>query len=110
MPRIMTETANGQLAFECDESKKLVLCLEDNEVDILHRCGGNARCTTCRVEVLSGDPGPIGEPEKAILATKTDLGENTRLSCQVRLIDDLHVRVIRQASVEGIDAGPRPVD
>ncbi len=110
MPRITAETANGQLAFECDENKKLVLCLEDNEVDILHRCGGNARCTTCRVEVLSGDPGPIGEPEKAILATKTDLGEHTRLSCQVRLIDDLHVRVIRQASVEGIDAGPRPVD
>lgn len=110
MPRITAETANGQLAFECDENKKLVLCLEDNEVDILHRCGGNARCTTCRVEVLSGDPGPIGEPEKAILATKTDLGEHTRLSCQVRLMDDLHVRVIRQASVEGIDAGPRPVD
>jgi len=26
----------------------------------------------------------------------------------VRVIDDLHVRVIRQASVEGIDAGGRP--
>jgi len=33
-----------------------------------------------------------------------------RLSCQVRVIDDLHVRVINQASVKEMDAGPRPAD
>lgn len=110
MHRITAETANGQTAFEVEDGRKLVLCLEDNGVDILHRCGGNARCTTCRVEILSGDPGEIGEPEKAILATKTDLGDHTRLSCQVRVNDDLHVKVVRQASVEGMDAGGRPVE
>ena len=110
MPKITAETAGGTEMFEAETGRKLVLALEDNGVDILHRCGGNARCTTCRVEVLSGDPGEIGEPERAILATKTDLGERTRLSCQIRVIDDLHVKVIRQASVEGIDAGSRPVD
>lgn len=110
MRKITAETAGGTLAFEAEEGRKLVLCLEDNGIDILHRCGGNARCTTCRVEVLSGDPGEIGEAEKTILATKTDLNDHTRLSCQVRLIDDLHVKVINQASVKGIDAGPRPVD
>ena len=108
MHKITAETADGQVAFEAEEGRKLVLCLEDNGVDILHRCGGNARCTTCRVEVLAGDPGEIGEPEKAILATKTDLNDHTRLSCQVRVIDDLHVEVVRQASVEGMDAGTRP--
>ena len=110
MPKITAETAAGQLAFEAEEGRKLVLCLEDNGVDILHRCGGNAKCTTCRVEILSGDPGEIGEPEKAILATKSDLGDHTRLSCQVRVIDDLHVRVIRQSSVEGLEPGNRPVE
>jgi ferredoxin len=110
MPKITAETAAGTVMFEAEPERKLVLALEDNGVDILHRCGGNARCTTCRVEVLSGDPGEIGEPERAILATKTDLGERTRLSCQIRVIDDLHIKVIRQASVEGIDAGSRPVD
>jgi ferredoxin len=108
MPRITAETASGQVAFEAESGRKLVLCLEDNGVDILHRCGGNARCTTCRVDVLSGDPGEIGEAEHAILSTKTDIGEKTRLSCQVRITDDLHVTVIRQASVEGMDAGGRP--
>jgi ferredoxin len=110
MRKITAETAEGTIAFEAEEGKKLVLCLEDNGIDILHRCGGNARCTTCRVEIIYGDPGEIGEPEKAVLATKTDLNDHTRLSCQVRLIDDLHVKVVNQASVKGIDAGPRPVD
>jgi len=110
MHKITAETANGTVAFEAEKGRKLVLCLEDNGVDILHRCGGNARCTTCRVEVLSGDPGEIGEPERDILATKTDLNDHTRLSCQVRLMDDLHVKVINQASVKGMDAGTRPVE
>ncbi|HEY0659183.1 MAG TPA: 2Fe-2S iron-sulfur cluster-binding protein [Pyrinomonadaceae bacterium] len=110
MPKITAETAAGKVVFEAEAGRKLVLALEDNGVDILHRCGGNAKCTTCRVEVLAGDPGEIGEPEKVILATKTDLNDHTRLSCQVRLIDDLHIKVVRQASIEGIDAGGRPVE
>lgn len=110
MRHIKAETAGGTLAFEAEDGKKLVLAIEDNGVDILHRCGGNARCTTCRVEVLDGDPGPIGEAEAAILATKTDLNDRTRLSCQIRLMDDLHVKVINQASVMGIDPGTRPED
>ena len=110
MPTITAETANGKIAFDAEEGRKLVLALEDNGIDILHRCGGNARCTTCRVEVLAGDPGEIGDPEKAVLATKTDLNDHTRLSCQVRIMDDLHVNVVNQASVKGMDAGPRPIE
>jgi ferredoxin len=110
MRNIRAETASGLVAFEAEPDTKLVLAIEDNGIDILHRCGGNARCTTCRVEIIAGDPGPIGDDEAAILATKTDLNDHTRLSCQVRIIDDLHVKVINQASVMGIDPGNRPVD
>lgn len=107
---VIAEAAQGTVKIEAEEGRKLVLCLEDNGIDILHRCGGNAKCTTCRVEVLAGDPGEIGDAEKAVLATKTDLNDHTRLSCQIHVMDDLHVKVIRQASVEGIDAGNRPVE
>lgn len=110
MPTITAETANGQVAFDCTAGRKLVLCLEDNGVDILHRCGGNARCTTCRVDILEGDAGEMGEAEQAILAAKGDSGEKTRLSCQIRVSGDLHVQVINQASVKGIDPGTRPED
>ena len=110
MPKITADTAAGIVAFEAEEGRKLVLALEDNGIDILHRCGGVAKCTTCRVEILSGDPGDIGEPEKLVLATKTDLNDHTRLSCQMRIIDDLYVKVVRHASVEGIASGGRSTE
>ena len=110
MPRIEAETATGPVAFEAEPNRKLVLAIEDAGIDILHRCGGNANCTTCRVEVLAGDPGEIGEAERNRLAMETGLPESVRLSCQVHVIDDLKVRVINQASVRGMDPGPRPVD
>jgi ferredoxin len=42
-----TITVEGK-SFKVEEGKKLVLALEDSGVDILHRCGGNAKCMTCR--------------------------------------------------------------
>jgi len=110
MPKIQATTATGEQSIEAPEGKKLVLVIEDAGIDILHRCGGNARCTTCRVEVLAGDPGEMGELERNRLAMETDLGDHVRLSCQIRAHDDLNVRVINQASVRGMDAGPRPFD
>jgi ferredoxin len=110
MPRIEAETATGTQAFEAAQGGKLVLAIEDAGIDILHRCGGNAKCTTCRVEVLAGDPGEIGDAERNRLAMETGLSETVRLSCQVRVIDDLKIKVINQSSVRGMDAGPRPVD
>lgn len=110
MARIEAETATGLQAFDAEQGRKLVLAIEDAGIDILHRCGGNAKCTTCRVEVLAGDPGEIGDAERNRLAMEADLAENVRLSCQVHVIDDLKVRVINQASVRGIPAGPRPTE
>ena len=110
MPTITAETASGNQTFEAPEGKKLVLAIEDAGIDILHRCGGNARCTTCRVEVLDGDPGEMGELERNRLAMETGLADNLRLSCQIHLKDNLSVKVVNQASVSGMDAGPRPFD
>jgi ferredoxin len=110
MPKIEAITATGEQTIEAPEGKKLVLVIEDAGIDILHRCGGNARCTTCRVEVLTGDPGEMGELERNRLAVEAELADNVRLSCQIRVHNDLNVRVINQASVRGMDAGPRPFD
>ena len=110
MPTIVAETATGTQTIDAPEGKKLVLAIEDAGIDILHRCGGNARCTTCRVELLDGDPGPMGELEKNRLAIEAELADNVRLSCQIRVHSDLKVRVINQSSVRGMDAGPRPLD
>ena len=110
MPRIEAETAAGPQSFEAEQGRKLVLAIEDAGIDILPRCGGNARCTTCRVEILAGDPGEIGEAERNRLAAETGLPETVRLSCQVRVIDDLKVKVINQSSVRNLPPGPRPAE
>jgi len=110
MPKIDADTAAGPQSFEAPQGKKLVLAIEDAGIDILHRCGGNARCTTCRVEVLSGDPGEMGELERNRLAVEAELADNVRLSCQIHVKDNLRIRVINQSSVRGMDAGPRPLD
>ncbi len=110
MPTIEAETATGTQVFEPPAGKKLVLAIEDAGIDILHRCGGNARCTTCRVELLAGDAGEMGELERNRLAMEAELADNIRLSCQIRIADNLKVRVINQASVRGMDPGPRPLD
>ncbi|MDQ3043863.1 MAG: (2Fe-2S)-binding protein, partial [Chloroflexota bacterium] len=39
-------TVEGESTFDCARGRRLVLCIEDAGIDILHRCGGNARCTT----------------------------------------------------------------
>lgn len=110
MPKIEAEAATGTQTFDAEQGRKLVLAIEDAGIDILHRCGGNAKCTTCRVEVLEGDAGEMGEAERGRLAMETGLAENVRLSCQMHVQGDLKVKVINQASVKGIDAGPRPAE
>ncbi|HEX8148369.1 MAG TPA: 2Fe-2S iron-sulfur cluster-binding protein [Pyrinomonadaceae bacterium] len=108
MPKVTAETATGTREFEAEAGRKLVLVIEDGGVDILHRCGGKAKCTTCRVEVVEGDAGEMLEAERNRLAMETGLAESVRLSCQVRVQGDMHVRVLNQSSVRGLDPGPRP--
>jgi ferredoxin len=105
-----TVTVEGEKSFDVEPGKKLVLAIEDAGIDILHRCGGNARCTTCRVEVLAGDAPPMEALEQERLARETDLAPNTRLSCQIRVNSDLWVVVVNRATKAGVDPGPRPLD
>ncbi|MBB6669586.1 2Fe-2S iron-sulfur cluster-binding protein [Cohnella nanjingensis] len=102
MPTIQVE---GRASIQATEGQKLVLALESNGVDMLHRCGGNARCTTCRVEVLAGDAGPVGEAEAAILNAKGYADQNIRLSCQIRVHRDLTVKPVMTVSESGLEPG-----
>lgn len=105
-----TVTVQGEKSFEVAAGTKLVLAIEDAAIDIMHRCGGNARCTTCRVQIISGEPAPMAELERERLAREASLGPDIRLSCQIRVESDLTVNVLNRASLVGVPAGPRPFD
>jgi ferredoxin len=95
---------------ECDvpQGKRLVLALEqDAKVDQLHACGGNARCTTCRVEFIAGEPDRMTVAERNVLAARGVTG--VRLSCQILCDHDMTVRAISRLTGSGRpDPGPPP--
>ena len=103
-------TVEGVGTFEVPNGKRLVLALEDEAgVDQLHACGGNARCTTCRVEVVVGEPDQMTAAEKQVLAARGLSG--VRLSCQMLCDHDMTVRAISRLAGSGRkDAGNRPAD
>ena len=106
MPKL---TVEGFGEFEIPAGKRLVLALfEDAGVDQLHACGGAARCTTCRVEFLEGEPESMTVAEKNVMASKGLSG--VRLSCQILCQSDMSVRCISRLQGSGrANAGNLPV-
>src|SRR5262245_19002572 len=97
MPKL---TVEGVGEFNVPEGKRLVLALEDEaKVDILHACGGNARCTTCRVEFVSGEPSQRTKAEKGKLEERSLTG--VRLACQIVCDHDMTLRAISRLAGSG---------
>jgi ferredoxin len=94
--------------YEVNEGVKLVNALEGNGVDVSHRCGGQAKCTTCRVKFHSEEP-PMGDDEKQVLEEDGILGE-ARLSCQIRVDRDMRVQVLMPVSQADWDTPGPDVD
>lgn len=107
MPRIEVE---NRATFDVEEGTRLVRAIEANGVDILHRCGGYAKCTTCRVEFIAGEPERMTVAEYERLTDRELLGQ-VRLSCQIPCDRDMKVRVVYTLAESGLpDPGPEPQD
>jgi len=110
MPKL---TVDGVGEFEIPSGKRLVLALEDEaKIDQLHACGGNARCTTCRVEFISGEPATMTEAEKTVLTQRGLINTpRLRLSCQIPCDHDMQLKATSRLAGSGrVDAGKRPAD
>jgi len=107
MPKLTVERYG---TFDVPDGKRLVLAIEqDAHVDILHACGGNARCTTCRVEFIDGEPSAMTAAEKERLEAKGLTG--VRLSCQIVCDHDMTVRAISRLEGSGRpDPGSTPAE
>lgn len=106
MPKLTVEEFG---TFGVTPGRRLVRALEQNGVDVLHACGGNARCTTCRVEFVSGEPDRMTVAEKERLQQRGLSG--VRLSCQIPCDHDMTVRAISRLEGSGRpDPGPEPAD
>jgi ferredoxin len=105
MPKL---TIEGVTSVEVPFGKRLVLALtQDAGIDQLHACGGKARCTTCKVEFLDGEPETMTVAERDVLAAKGLTG--VRLSCQILCDHDMTVRATSRLEGSGRqDAGHEP--
>jgi ferredoxin len=106
MPTLSVNGKSGTF----QEDKRLVLAIEELGVAIGHRCGGNARCTTCRVEFVSGEPDTMTKAEYDKLKEKGLLGQ-VRLSCQLTCSQDMTVNAVMTLENQNwTDTGPQPAE
>ena len=110
MPKL---TVEGVGTFEVPLGKRLVLALIDEaKIDQMHACGGNSRCTTCRVKFISGEPTKVTQAERTVLSAR-GLGAEAglRLSCQMTCDQDMRLIAGSRLSTSGkSDPGKRPAD
>jgi len=72
--------------------------VENDVPGIVAECGGSCSCATCHVYVDTQWLGRLGTPsthEADMLACVEDQRENSRLSCQIQVSDELDGLVVR---------------
>lgn len=97
--RTLRVAYEGGPVFEIDEGMSVLEASVRHDVDHMHACGGSARCTTCRVEVLEGiEHCPPPDEREQQVTEINGIGPNVRLACQLRPTGDITVRVLLQES------------
>lgn len=87
--RIETEAANGSSVMEA--------AIRNGVPGIDAECGGACACATCHVYVDEEWTQEVGEPEpmeEDMLDFGFDIRPNSRLSCQIRVRDELDGLVV----------------
>lgn len=101
-------TIDGGKTRDVPDGTRLLVAIIGSGKDILHRCGGYAKCTTCRVRFLEGEPKAMTVAEHDRLVANGQLGE-FRLSCQCLLEGTMRVEVLMTLATSDLDdAGPDP--
>ncbi|WP_066555795.1 2Fe-2S iron-sulfur cluster-binding protein [Croceicoccus bisphenolivorans] len=94
MPKLIVVNRDGaETTVDADSGLSVMEAIRDNGFDeLLALCGGCCSCATCHVYV---DPSfkdklpEVSEDEDDLLDSSDHRNENSRLSCQLMLNDDL---------------------
>lgn len=105
----VTLKVEGYGQIQALSGERLNVALERGGVDILHRCGGFAKCTTCRVVFSAGEPDAMTLAEHDKLLEKGLLGE-ARLSCQIECAEGMALRPVQTEQNSGLERGKATAD
>ena len=90
----------GDITIDVNDGKKelvvkggqpMLFGLSEQRIFIPSACGGRGSCGACKVKVTS-DAGPIMPTEIPYL-TKEEIADNVRLSCQIKLKQDINIEI-----------------
>ncbi|MFK7921111.1 MAG: 2Fe-2S iron-sulfur cluster-binding protein [Bacteroidia bacterium] len=100
--KIEVEDTNGkvrQLEVSENPTGNLMEILTEENFDVPAICGGMISCGTCHVHILSGYDklDPPEEDEAFLVESLDNFTEQSRLSCQVFLTDELDGAKIKVA-------------
>lgn len=80
-----------EVSFSCDGGKNLLMALADQKIFIPSACGGQGTCGYCKVQINEGG-GPVLPTEKGLLS-RSDIRQNIRLSCQLKVKKDMELYI-----------------
>lgn len=84
-------TINDEKEITVEGGKNLLSVLGGEKIFIPSACGGRGTCGLCKLKVLEG-AGPLLPTEEPFL-DKTERQTNVRLSCQVKVRNDLKIHI-----------------
>lgn len=82
---------NGEKTLEVESGNTLLTTLSENDIFLPSACGGGGTCAMCKCQVFEGG-GEILPTESPYFSRK-EIAENWRLSCQVKVKQDLKIAV-----------------
>ncbi len=82
---------NDEEGFLVQGGNSLLETLTQQKIFIPSACGGRGSCGYCKVKVLDG-AGPLLPTEEPYLEEE-ERNEGVRLSCQVKIRNDVHIRI-----------------
>ena len=94
MPQIIITSRQGEmLSIDAAEGLSLMRVIVDQGGELLALCGGVMSCATCHVYIdgaFLSKLSPISPDEKEILEGTPHRQNNSRLSCQIPLTENLN--------------------
>tara|TARA_B100001063_G_C16536194_1_gene438928 strand:+ start:321 stop:632 length:312 start_codon:yes stop_codon:yes gene_type:complete len=93
MPKIIITNRDGKKhEIDADPNFTLMEAIRDKGFDIEASCGGCCACATCHVyidEKWKTRVTKLNDDEESMLDLAFDVKDNSRLSCQIELSDEL---------------------
>tara|TARA_B100001173_G_C15793946_1_gene464700 strand:- start:173 stop:484 length:312 start_codon:yes stop_codon:yes gene_type:complete len=93
MPKIIITNRDGKKReIDADPNFTLMEAIRDKGFDIEASCGGCCACATCHVyidEKWKTRVTKLNDDEESMLDLAFDVRDNSRLSCQIELSDEL---------------------